>query len=118
MGKIKVQKNVGGIEGLCVIEPKVFGDSRGYFVETYNKNDMLEEEMCIRDRTIYVENFVTTAKVLVEEGFLPVSQYSFAKKKKEENPENEAVSYTHLDVYKRQMLCHTEVLAGNSLRMP
>ena len=43
MGKIKVQKNVGGIEGLCVIEPKVFGDSRGYFVETYNKNDMLEE---------------------------------------------------------------------------
>ena len=43
MGKIKVQKNVGGIEGLCVIEPKVFGDSRGYFVETYNKNDMLSE---------------------------------------------------------------------------
>ena len=43
MGKIKVQKNVGGIEGLCVIEPKVLGDSRGYFVETYNKNDMLEE---------------------------------------------------------------------------
>lgn len=43
MGKIKVQKNVGGIEGLCVIEPKVFGDNRGYFVETYNKNDMLEE---------------------------------------------------------------------------
>ena len=43
MGKITVQKNVGGIEGLCVIEPKVFGDNRGYFVETYNKNDMLEE---------------------------------------------------------------------------
>ena len=41
------------------------------------------------EETIYVENFVTTAKVLVEEGFLPVSQYSFAKKKKEENPENE-----------------------------
>ena len=43
MGKIKVQKNVGGIEGLCVIEPKVFGDSRGYFVETYNKQDMVAE---------------------------------------------------------------------------
>ena len=43
MGKITVQKNAGGIEGLCVIEPKVFGDSRGYFVETYNKNDMLSE---------------------------------------------------------------------------
>ena len=41
MGQIKVEKNAGGIEGLCVIEPKVFGDSRGYFVETYNKQDMV-----------------------------------------------------------------------------
>ena len=40
MGNIKVEKNVNGIEGLCVIEPQVFGDARGYFVETYNKNDM------------------------------------------------------------------------------
>lgn len=42
MGQIKVQKNVGGIEGLCIIEPAVHGDSRGYFMETYNKNDMEE----------------------------------------------------------------------------
>ena len=41
MGQIKVEKNAGGIECLCVIEPKVFGDSRGYFVETYNKQDMV-----------------------------------------------------------------------------
>lgn len=27
------------IEGLVVIEPKVFGDSRGYFMETYNEKD-------------------------------------------------------------------------------
>lgn len=27
------------IEGLMVIEPKVFGDNRGYFMETYNKVD-------------------------------------------------------------------------------
>lgn len=27
MGQIKVEKNVGGIEGLCVIEPAVHGDS-------------------------------------------------------------------------------------------
>ncbi len=40
MGQIKVEKNVGGIEGLCVIEPTVHGDSRGYFMETYNQNDM------------------------------------------------------------------------------
>ncbi|MBQ4343495.1 MAG: dTDP-4-dehydrorhamnose 3,5-epimerase [Erysipelotrichaceae bacterium] len=42
MGQIKVEKNVGGIEGLCVIEPAVHGDARGYFMETYNQNDMHE----------------------------------------------------------------------------
>ena len=42
MGQIKVEKNVGGIEGLCVIEPAVHGDARGYFMETYNKKDMEE----------------------------------------------------------------------------
>lgn len=40
MGKIKVTKC--DIEGLCVIEPSVFGDERGYFMETYNQNDMKE----------------------------------------------------------------------------
>ena len=43
MGKIKVEKNVGGIRGLCIIEPSVYGDSRGYFMETYNQNDMKAE---------------------------------------------------------------------------
>lgn len=42
MGQIKVEKNAGGIEGLCVIEPAVHGDARGYFMETYNLNDMKE----------------------------------------------------------------------------
>ena len=42
MGQIKVEKNVGGIEGLCIIEPAVHGDARGYFMETYNKKDMEE----------------------------------------------------------------------------
>ncbi|MFK3588168.1 dTDP-4-dehydrorhamnose 3,5-epimerase [Lactobacillus sp. 23-2] len=39
---IKVEKNVGGIEGLAVITPTVHGDDRGYFMETYNENDMKE----------------------------------------------------------------------------
>lgn len=43
MGQIKVEKNVGGIEGLCVITPAVHGDSRGYFMETYSRRDMEEE---------------------------------------------------------------------------
>ena len=42
MGQIRVDYNVDGIEGLCVIEPAVHGDSRGYFMETYNANDMKE----------------------------------------------------------------------------
>ena len=40
MGKIKV--TTCGIEGLKVIEPAVFGDNRGYFMETYNYNDFAE----------------------------------------------------------------------------
>lgn len=31
------------IEGLYIIEPKVFPDSRGYFCETYNQKDFAEE---------------------------------------------------------------------------
>ena len=37
MGKIQVTRC--DIEGLCVIEPTVFKDERGYFVETYNQKD-------------------------------------------------------------------------------
>ena len=40
MGQIKVTKCP--IEGLYIIEPAVHGDSRGYFMETYNRNDMIE----------------------------------------------------------------------------
>ena len=42
MGQIKVEKDVGGIVGLCVITPAVHGDSRGYFMETYSQRDMAE----------------------------------------------------------------------------
>ena len=40
MGKITVE--TCEIEGLKVITPAVFGDSRGYFMETYNYNDYKE----------------------------------------------------------------------------
>ena len=42
MGQIKLEKNVGGIEGLCVITPAVHGDDRGSFMETYSRRDMEE----------------------------------------------------------------------------
>lgn len=42
MEQINVEHNAGGIKGLCVITPKVHGDKRGYFSETYNLHDMQE----------------------------------------------------------------------------
>ena len=40
MGQIKVTKTE--IDGLLIVEPTVHGDSRGYFMETYNLRDMQE----------------------------------------------------------------------------
>ena len=34
MGKFK--KIETSIKGVCIIEPTVFGDNRGYFMETYS----------------------------------------------------------------------------------
>lgn len=50
MGQIKVFRPE--IEGLMVIEPTVHGDSRGYFMETYNYNDLKEaglEKVFVQD---------------------------------------------------------------------
>ena len=38
------------IEGVCVIEPTVFGDNRGYFMETYSKPDF--EEIGIKEEFV------------------------------------------------------------------
>ena len=40
MGKFK--KIDTSIEGVCIIEPTVFGDNRGYFMETYSQKDFEE----------------------------------------------------------------------------
>ena len=48
MGQITVERNVGGISGLCVITPAVHGDARGYFMETYSQRDMEEAGIDIR----------------------------------------------------------------------
>ena len=41
MGKFKITKSES--EGVFTVEPTVFGDERGYFMETYNENDFKEE---------------------------------------------------------------------------
>lgn len=43
MGQIKVTKT--HIDGLCIIKPAVHGDSRSYFMETYNQRNMAEVGM-------------------------------------------------------------------------
>ena len=47
MGQITIEKNVAGIDGLCVISPAVHGDNRGYFMETYSQRDMEENGIFI-----------------------------------------------------------------------
>lgn len=59
----KIIKDVGGIQGLCVLEPKVFEDERGYFLESYNdlelqNNDLLSTEYFIQDNESYSEENV------------------------------------------------------------
>ena len=41
MGKFQIEK-CEDIEGLYLIQPTVFGDSRGYFMETYNYEEFKE----------------------------------------------------------------------------
>lgn len=43
MPQIKVEHNLNNIQGLAVITPMLHGDSRGYFMETYNANEMKAE---------------------------------------------------------------------------
>lgn len=42
MGQIKVTYDLGGIEGLCLIESAIHRDPRGFFMETFNQKDMYE----------------------------------------------------------------------------
>lgn len=57
--QINVEKNVGGIEGLCIITPAVHGDARGYFMETYSARDMKEADL---DITFVQDNQSMSAK--------------------------------------------------------
>ena len=47
MGQIVVKHDLDGIKGLCIIQPTVHGDDRGYFMETYSARDMREEGLDI-----------------------------------------------------------------------
>jgi dTDP-4-dehydrorhamnose 3,5-epimerase len=44
---MEFEHNYGGIEGLVVITPKVFGDERGFFKETFNEKEFKENNIDI-----------------------------------------------------------------------
>ena len=60
MGKFK--RTDTSIEGVYIIEPTVFGDNRGYFLETYNKKDF--EEIGIKTEFIQDNQSKSTKGVL------------------------------------------------------
>lgn len=39
---MKITENVNGIQGLCIIEPKLYTDYRGYFMETFSEQTFQE----------------------------------------------------------------------------
>ena len=41
VSKIKVFRDVNEIRGLCVIEPRVFSDDRGFLMESYNQKEFI-----------------------------------------------------------------------------
>ena len=51
-----------GIDGLLHIQPRVFGDARGYFLETYNERDFARVD--IRDRFVQDNQSKSTKGVL------------------------------------------------------
>ena len=43
----KINVTATPIDGLYVIEPAIYGDNRGYFMETYNQKDMQAAGLCM-----------------------------------------------------------------------
>lgn len=42
MGKFDLQRNFNGFEGLCLIEPRIYEDERGFLFEAYHEKDLSE----------------------------------------------------------------------------
>ena len=84
MGKFKRVDT--SIDGVCVIEPTVFGDNRGYFMETYN-DDVIKILEDVKDYDIIHFFWRKT--------LLPVCDIGIQKKLGEKN----------IDIRSRQTAC-------------
>lgn len=40
MGYVSIERNVGGLTGLCLLKPRVFTDERGWFTEIFNPGEL------------------------------------------------------------------------------
>lgn len=74
MGKIIVEE-CGRIRGLKVIQPTVFGDDRGYFMETYNYRDFKEAGI----DTVFVQDNQSSSRYGVLRGLHFQIRYAQAK---------------------------------------
>lgn len=74
MGKIIVE-DCGAIQGLKVICPAVFGDDRGYFMETYNYHDFKEAGI----DQVFVQDNQSSSRYGVLRGLHFQIQYAQAK---------------------------------------
>jgi dTDP-4-dehydrorhamnose 3,5-epimerase len=59
LAQIIVQHNPNSIHGLAIIIPTIHSDSRGYFMETYNRNEMFAEGL---DLTFVQDNQSCSSK--------------------------------------------------------
>lgn len=75
MGQVKIVGNTG-IEGLKVVETTRHGDSRGYFMETYNQNDFKEVGI---DCTFVQDNQSFSKKGVIRGLHFQNGEYSQAK---------------------------------------
>ena len=62
MGKLQITKDIEGINELCLIEPRVFEDNRGSFIEVYNEKEFFEEGL--------IANFVQDNEVHNKKGVI------------------------------------------------
>lgn len=56
MSKLRIQRDVSEISGLCVIEPQLFFDNRGYLTEAYNRKEFYDEgltQVFVQDNEAY-----------------------------------------------------------------
>lgn len=75
MGQIKVDKDLSGIKGLCLITPTVHTDERGWFFESYSQRDMAEAGINI----IFVQDNQSMSTKGVLRGLHFQKQYSQTK---------------------------------------